>query len=95
MTLSHSMTSTFSLPSTAPLKCQVCSSADKKHGDKCGRTFGYSTEEAKQAGVLVSCDDIGVKNARACGKMITNNYFGGRSILCVDYLYGVVGSLSW
>ncbi|XP_022333826.1 uncharacterized protein LOC111130861 [Crassostrea virginica] len=60
----------------APLKCQVCSSADKKHGDKCGRTFGYSTEEAKQAGVLVSCDDIGVKNARACGKMITNNYFG-------------------
>ena len=46
-------------------------------------------EEAKQAGVFVSCDDIGVKNARACGKMITNNYFGGRWILCVEYLYGI------
>lgn len=58
--------------------CYVCSSANKKHGDKCGRTFGYSRDEAVKAGVLVSCDDIGVKNARACGKMITNAYAGGK-----------------
>lgn len=57
--------------------CYVCSSANKKYGDKCGRTFGYSRDEAVKAGVLVSCDDIGVKNARACGKMITNAYAGG------------------
>lgn len=62
---------------TDPLMCYVCSSANKKHGDKCGRTFGYSRDEAVKAGVLVSCDDIGVKNARACGKMITNAYAGG------------------
>lgn len=59
-----------------PLMCYVCSSANKKYGDKCGRTFGYSRDEAVKAGVLVSCDDIGVKNARACGKMITNAYAG-------------------
>lgn len=62
--------------------CYVCSSANKKQGEKCGRTFGYSRDEAIKAGVLVSCDDIGVKNARACGKMISNAYAGG------NYLWG-------
>ncbi|XP_062595189.1 uncharacterized protein LOC134256531 [Saccostrea cucullata] len=77
-----------------PLKCYVCSSADTKHGDKCGRQFGYTKEEAEKAGVFVTCDEIGVKNARACGKMITNAYF--RKEIVTRYCYNTTSpTKSW
>ncbi|XP_048737592.2 uncharacterized protein LOC125652436 [Ostrea edulis] len=70
-----------------PLKCYVCSSSNKKHGNKCGREFGYTKDEATKAGVFVTCDEIGVHNARACGKMISNGYYGEEIVSRYCYNY--------